>query len=90
MTEHFSTEKVTVTSIGGGPDTDLFGIIAGRKRLFEAQPDSFHFYFFDKEIEWRETADKVIGDDISQADITWVYNQIDLDAVAPENERRLV
>jgi hypothetical protein len=53
---------LTVTSLGGGPGTDLFCILAARRQIFDTPSSKFIFHIFDCAIEWESTLRSLLGD----------------------------
>ena len=72
-----SRDTCTVTSLGGGPGTDLFCILAARWQIFDTPPSKFIFDIFDCAIEWVSTLCSLLGD--AQAlGLEFNYFKIDL------------
>jgi hypothetical protein len=72
-----------ITSIGGGPDTDIFAIIATRSLLFHQPPASFHFDIFDCVLNWRMTLDDLVRNPPAPTGITYTYAPLDLSPSQP-------
>src|SRR5947207_4620647 len=72
-----SGDTFTVTSLGGGPGTDLFCILAARWQIFDTPPSKFIFHIFDCAIEWASTLHSLLGD-TQTLGLEFNYIKIDL------------
>ena len=70
-------ENLIVMSLGGGPGTDMFSIIASRNHIFEQPPSNFKFRIFDKATEWENTLRSLIGNNTVPG-LKMSYHSLDL------------
>lgn len=52
--------NISIVSIGGGPGTDMLGVLAAQTLLFGQYPHGFTFHIFDQAaLEWEDTLKSV-------------------------------
>lgn len=76
MTANISSEPLKILSLGGGPGTDVFGLVSTRNMIFNSPPSEFHFRIFDRSIGWKSTLDSLL-EDIPHPEIKYEFDVLE-------------
>jgi hypothetical protein len=58
----FKDNVLCVTSLGGGPGTDIFAIMKSAVHMFDTPPSRFKFNVFDGVTKWESTLEELLED----------------------------